>query len=143
MKTFKELVEGKVEKGLDYREIVKRFDKIDDVVVEPDGVTVRVRGEKSGKFADYYGTYTHNKVAKEVAKKLENFIGVSEADIETELMNGLGNCRKDLTDVSKEVSEIGYHSNKNKLDKLSKFSKELQKEIDSLRDKIVKFERSY
>ena len=63
--------------------------------------------------------------------------------LEKELLKGINKSRKDLTDVSKDLSEISYHAGKNDLDKISKFSTELQKEIDSIRDKIIKFERSF
>lgn len=59
-----------------YLEIVDLFDVIDDVIVQPDGKTIRVRGKKNGEFADYYQSYNYMKVAKEVAKRLNYFIGV-------------------------------------------------------------------
>jgi len=68
--------EGKIEKGLAYKVIVDRFDVIEDAIIEPDGLTVRVRGEKDSKFADVYSTYKNAEVAKEVLKKVKNFIGV-------------------------------------------------------------------
>ena len=59
-----------------YLEIVDLFDVIDDVIVQRDGKTVRVRGKKDCEFADYYQSYSYTKVAKEVAKRLKYFIGI-------------------------------------------------------------------
>jgi len=76
MKSFREMVSENIQKGLNYNDIVKSFDKIEDAVIEPDGKTIRVRGTKNSKFQDIYSQYKNKEVAKEVIKKVQNLIGV-------------------------------------------------------------------
>jgi hypothetical protein len=77
MKKFSEFIEeGTVVKGTNWKDIVNLFDKIDDAIIEPNGTTIRVRGTKNGKFADTYQDYSDKKIAKEVLKKVQAFIGV-------------------------------------------------------------------
>lgn len=59
-----------------FKIIVNEFDKIDDVIIQPNGKSVRVRGSKDGKFTDCYVDYAHKEVAQEVAEKISYFIGV-------------------------------------------------------------------
>lgn len=73
---FRELLEGRIEKGLNYKVIVERFDVIEEAIIEPDGLTVRVKGTKNGKYADVYSQYKNARVAQEVLKKVTQFIGV-------------------------------------------------------------------
>lgn len=59
-----------------WKDIVNSFDKIEDVIIQPNGKSIRVRGTKRGKFADVYADYTYPQVAQEVFKKVQNFIGI-------------------------------------------------------------------
>lgn len=59
-----------------FKEIVEHFDTIDDVIIQPNGTSIRVRGTKHNDFADAYIDYTHKEVAQEVAKKVSYFIGI-------------------------------------------------------------------
>lgn len=44
--------------------------------MEPDGLTVRIRGLKGVEFKDSYETYSHKTIAKAVKEKLLNFKGI-------------------------------------------------------------------
>lgn len=61
-----------------YLDIVDLFDVIEDVIIQPDGKSIRVRGKKDGQFADYYQSYNYVKVTKEVAKRLKYFVGIKK-----------------------------------------------------------------
>lgn len=77
MGQFKEfLSEGKIEKGLSWKEIVEKFDVIEDAIIQPDGKSIRVRGTKNNKFADAYVEYKNSKVAEEVHKRVSAFVGI-------------------------------------------------------------------
>jgi hypothetical protein len=82
---FREYVtEGYIEKGLTYDEIVSRFDTIEDVIIEPDGKTIRTRGKKDGKFADVYTTCKTSKIAKDIFAKIDSVTNeATKSDKET------------------------------------------------------------
>ena len=61
-----------------YLDIVDLFDVIEDVIIQPDGKSIRVRGKKDGQFTDYYQSYNYVKVTKEVAKRLKYFVGIKK-----------------------------------------------------------------
>jgi len=69
------LTESK-DKKLSYQDIVKKFDEIEDVIIQPDGKSIRVRGTKNNKFADFYETYSNKKIATEIFKKINNFVNI-------------------------------------------------------------------
>ncbi len=71
MKTFE-----KINQSTNWKDIISKFDEIKDCIIEPDGLTVRTRGTKSGKFSDDYSTYKNEMVATEIHKKVSQFIGV-------------------------------------------------------------------
>lgn len=56
--------------NLPSKDIMKMFDKIDDVIIQPNGKSVRVRGEKDGEFADVYVNYSSKEGAEAVYKEL-------------------------------------------------------------------------
>lgn len=70
------LSEGKIEKSLNWKEIIDRFDIIEDVITQPNNISLRIRGKKDGKFADVYVDYKSKEAAAEVFKKVSTFIGV-------------------------------------------------------------------
>lgn len=71
---FKEyLKEAKLD-GVPWQEVVKGFDKIESAIIEPDGRTVRVKGEKNGKFEDSYVLYRNDKLAKNALKEIQKEI---------------------------------------------------------------------
>lgn len=63
---------------MSYLDIVNDFDLIEDVIVQPDKMSIRVRGKKNDKFHDFYKTYQNKKVANIVAQKIKMFIGVTK-----------------------------------------------------------------
>ena len=71
MKTFEA-----IQQSTNWKDIISKFDEIEDCIIEPDGLTIRTRGTKSGKFADDYSHYKNKKVATEIHKKVSQFIGV-------------------------------------------------------------------
>jgi hypothetical protein len=70
----KGLNEGKSVDGVPAESVKSFFDEIEDVIIQPNGTSVRVRGSKGGKFADYYGDYKSEKEAKGILKEIEKCI---------------------------------------------------------------------
>ena len=62
-----------------YLDIVDLFDVIEDVIIQPDGKSIRVRGKANGEFMDFYQSYNYIKVTNEVAKLLKFFIGIKKS----------------------------------------------------------------
>ena len=59
-----------------YLDIVNEFDLVEDVIVQPDGLSIRVRGKKDGDFHDFYKTYQNKKTARCVFEKIKMFVGI-------------------------------------------------------------------
>lgn len=73
--SFKEFLNETTGKT-NWKDIVNKFDEIEDAILQPNGKSIRVRGTKDGKFADAYEDYSDTKIAKEVLKRVQSFIGV-------------------------------------------------------------------
>lgn len=76
MGKFKEFINERNDNIKNWKDIVNKFDTIDDVTIQPNGKSLRVRGKKDGKFADVYTDYNNKEAAKGVHDKVATFIGI-------------------------------------------------------------------
>ena len=70
---FREFLnETTLEPKKNWKDIVQSFDKIEDIIIQPNGKSLRVRGKVKGKFADMYVDYNNKEVAQEVYNKIKS-----------------------------------------------------------------------
>ena len=74
--SFRDYLNERNDNIKNWKDIVNKFDEIEDAIIQPNRKSIRVRGTKDGKFADVYTDYSDEKIAKEVLKKVQSFIGV-------------------------------------------------------------------
>lgn len=74
--SFKQYLNERNDNIKNWKDIVIKFDVIEDVIIQPNGKSIRVRGTKDGKFADVYTDYNNKEVAKAAFEKITAFIGI-------------------------------------------------------------------
>jgi len=121
-----------------WKDIVNKFDVIEDAILQPNGKSIRVRGKKDGKFADVYTDYKNSEVAKEVLKKVQAFVGIKESELDEAKLD----TRK-FDDIINLLNTKRDEQAKKDYNKLSKTDKELfliylSKSKINIEDKVKK-----
>ena len=62
-------------------------------------------------------------------------------DMKKELLKGLAKNRGELTKISRDIANIRSTASEYKFGDIEKISAEIEKELDSIRNSIIKFER--
>jgi hypothetical protein len=127
-----------------WKDIVNKFDIIEDAILQPNGKSIRVRGKKDGKFADVYTDYKNSEVAKEVLKKVQAFIGIKEAAVgqkgRTSYKEAMDYCEENeelVDEFRKIVKKLGGKTvAKALVDKLSQ-KPEIKDEMDHISNMVV------
>ena len=65
------LKETTLEPKKNWKDIVQSFDDIDDIIIQPNGKSIRVRGTVKGKYADMYVDYNNKEAAEGVFKNIK------------------------------------------------------------------------
>ena len=104
-----------------WKDIVNKFDVIEDAILQPNGKSIRVRGKKDGKFADVYTDYKNSEVAKEVLKKVQAFVGIKESELDE--------ANKKILDAKFQI-ETNQIFNKENINTMLKIANKIEDKTD-------------